>query len=67
MRLRRYCVTVMDNWTPTRFFWTRNRAMRWHAKFIAGAHLYEWQGSWGGFWSELEATSSLTSNNSGGE
>jgi hypothetical protein len=27
--------------------------MKWHAKFISGAHLWEWRGSWGGFWEEM--------------
>lgn len=50
MRLRRYSVTVMDRWTPTRFFWTRAGAVRWFKSHLAGAHLWRW----GGFWEEIK-------------
>jgi hypothetical protein len=53
MRLRKYSVTVMDNWTPTRFFWTEAGARRWFNSFVAGAHLFKWRGSWGGFWEAI--------------
>ena len=53
MKLRRYCVTVMDNWTPTRLFWTKAGAVEWHAKSIAPAYLWKWQGHWGGFWEDI--------------
>jgi hypothetical protein len=46
MRLRRYCVTVMDNWTPMRFFWTKYGAALFKAKFCKNcdcAHLYAWR------------------------
>lgn len=47
MVLRRYAVTVMDCWTPTRFFWTRRGARRWFCKFGDEAHLFAWGGtSW---------------------
>jgi hypothetical protein len=47
-RYRRYAVTVMDNWTPMRLFWTLNGARRWHQTFISGeAHMFHWDGhSW---------------------
>lgn len=45
MKLKRYCVTVMDNWTPMRTFWTQAAARKWQASFIAGAHLFLWNGS----------------------
>jgi hypothetical protein len=44
MKLKRYCVTVMDNWTPMRTFWTRDAAARWCRKHRAG-HLFAWDGS----------------------
>lgn len=48
MKLKRYCVTVMDNWTPTRTFWTERGAAKWWAKFQPGvAHLHKWyNGTW---------------------
>ena len=47
MKLRRYCVTVTDNWTPTRLFWTKTGALMWLARFPAGAHVYTWaKGEW---------------------
>jgi hypothetical protein len=42
MKLRRYAVTVMDNWTPMRTFWTRRRATRWRDRFHGHAYLYIW-------------------------
>jgi hypothetical protein len=48
MKFKRYCVTVMDNWTPTREFWTLEGAERWQRSFVAGAHLYRWSGGWVG-------------------
>jgi hypothetical protein len=53
MRLKRYSVTVMDNWTPTRFFWTEAGARKWFNGFMAAAHLFRWRGSWGGFWEKI--------------
>jgi hypothetical protein len=56
MQLKRYCVTVMDNWAPIKFFWTRSGA----ADFInaipaAGTHvrLYQWAGR---KWQEIDWT-----------
>lgn len=42
MQLRKYCVTVMDNWTPLRYFWTLENATRWRDSIGDGAHLYKW-------------------------
>lgn len=42
MIFRRYCVTVMDNWTPTRCFWTRKRADEWCDEHRG--HLFVWNG-----------------------
>jgi hypothetical protein len=51
MKLRRYAVTVMDNWTPMRTFWTLDGAFRWYNEFISGAHLHFW---YGGRWREIQ-------------
>jgi hypothetical protein len=45
MILRRFCVTVMDNWTPMRRFFTLYGARRWRANIGVNAHLFEWTGS----------------------
>lgn len=53
MKLRRYCVTVMDNWMTTREFFTLRGALRWRSEFPAGkAHLFRWDGE---RWLKLEA------------
>lgn len=44
MRLRRYAVTVMDNWTPMRTFWTWSGARRFYYEHHASANFYEWHG-----------------------
>ena len=50
MRLRKYCVTVMDNWTPLRLFWTE-RGMR---KFAA-SQTFVWCWWWNGYnWINLK-------------
>lgn len=55
MRLRRYCVTVMDNWTPLRFFWTFGAAVRFQARFPSGSYLFVWNGtSWRQYPREVE-------------
>lgn len=40
---RRWCVTVMDNWTPTRVFWTRAGAAKFRKEHSQCAYLYQWQ------------------------
>lgn len=44
MRLRRYAVTVMDNWTPMRLFWTLRGARRWCGElwWADHVHLFRW-------------------------
>ena len=45
MKLRRWCVTVMDNWTPTREFFTMRGALRHAARdrlFPGSVHLWRW-------------------------
>lgn len=42
MRLRRWCVTVMDNWTPLRVFWTRAAAEKFMERHPNCSHLYRW-------------------------
>jgi hypothetical protein len=47
MQLRRYCVTVGDNWTPTRCFWTLEGAKRWYLPFRDYANVWKWEyGGW---------------------
>lgn len=52
MKLRRYCVTVMDHWTPTREFWTWRNALAHFAKHYPAAHFYAWGREYG--WVELK-------------
>lgn len=40
--MKRFCVTVMDNWTPTRTFWTFGGALRYAVKHLSAAHLFVW-------------------------
>ncbi len=47
MKLRKYCVTVMDNWTPTREFFTKAGAERHWRKHAPVSHLFIWKdGLW---------------------
>ena len=47
MKLKHYCVTVMDNWTPMRDFWTFNGALACRNEHLAAAHLHQWfNGRW---------------------
>jgi hypothetical protein len=39
---KNYCVTVMDNWTPLRLFWTRDGALKWRDKIGPHAYAYRW-------------------------
>jgi hypothetical protein len=43
MKLRRYCVTVMDNWTPLRTFWTLEGAKRFYRKHRTCANVFRWR------------------------
>ena len=47
MRFRRYCVTVMDNWTPLREFWTLEGAKEFYRQHRACANVFKWED---GFW-----------------
>ena len=58
MKLRRYCVTVSDNWTPTRYFWRRRSAIRWMVKMGSVANFYVWQD---GIWRKPYTTATTTS------
>jgi len=42
MKLRRYCVTVMDHWTPMREFWTFGGALAFAARHLGASHLHVW-------------------------
>lgn len=53
MRFKRYCVTVMDNWTPMRTFWTFGGAVRFAAQHLSAAHLHIWH-SESGTWQEVQ-------------
>lgn len=43
MRLRRYCVTVMDNWTPLRMFWTLRGAEKFATRHPGYAYIHLWR------------------------
>jgi len=54
MTLRRYCVTVMDNWTPMREFWTLRGAIKYWSRYRnSGGHLFVWSA---GHWREYHVT-----------
>lgn len=42
--LKRYCVTVNDNWTPLRLFWTLDGAKSFYKKHRACANVFKWDG-----------------------
>lgn len=44
MKLKRYCVTVMDNWTPMRDFWTLEGAKRFYRLHRYSANVFKWDG-----------------------
>ncbi len=45
MRLKRYCVTVLDHWTPTQMFWTLEGAKKHYRKHkLSRANLFKWDG-----------------------
>lgn len=44
---RRYCVTVSDNWTPLRQFWTLAGAKKFYLPHREYANVFEWRdGGW---------------------
>lgn len=43
-KLKRYCVTVMDNWTPMREFWTLDGAYNFYRKHRTYANVFKWDG-----------------------
>jgi hypothetical protein len=44
---KRYCVTVMDNWTPLRLFWTLDGAKDFYREHRSCANVYKWRdGEW---------------------
>lgn len=51
MQLKKYCVTVMDCWTPTQTFWTRRGATKHFNKHDVdsshAAHLFRWSNGMG--------------------
>jgi len=42
MKLKRWYVTVMDNETPTRDFWTLGGAMAHYLNHTPASYLYRW-------------------------
>ena len=45
--LKRYCVTVMDNWTSLRLFWTLAGAHKFYCRHESCANVYKWiDGKW---------------------
>jgi len=42
VKLKRWCVTVMDNETPTREFWTMGGAVGHFLNHTPASHLYRW-------------------------
>lgn len=44
MKLRRYCVTVNDNWTPMRLFWTLGWAKKFYRQHKQYANVFHWNG-----------------------
>ena len=47
MKLRKYCVTVNDNWTPATEFWTLVGAKKFYSKRSSCANVYKWDsGVW---------------------
>lgn len=44
MQLRKYAVTVMDNWTPMRLFWTLDGAIKFANKTGRDySHIFVWR------------------------
>lgn len=47
MMLKRYCVTVNDNWTPMRKFWTLEAAIKFYRPHREYANVFKWRdGGW---------------------
>lgn len=47
MRLKRYRVTVLDNWTPTTDFWTLEGAKKFYRQHRECANVFKWDdGAW---------------------
>jgi hypothetical protein len=48
MKLKKYCITVMDCWTPTREFWTFGGALKHWVRHQPGtySHFYVWHPDW---------------------
>lgn len=42
--LKRYCVTVSDNWTPLRLFWTLEGAKGFYRNHRSCANVFKWDG-----------------------
>lgn len=44
MKLKRYCVTVKDGWTPTQTFWTLEGAKSFYHQHREVANVFKWDG-----------------------
>jgi hypothetical protein len=45
--LKRYCVTVSDNWTPLRLFWTLEGAKNFYKQHRSYSNVFKWNdGEW---------------------
>lgn len=42
MRLKRYCVTFSDNWTPIKYFWTLEGAKKVYRQHRGYSNVYVW-------------------------
>lgn len=47
-----YAVTVMDNWTPMREFWSWNRALAFYIEHSPASYFHVWHRAYG--WVELK-------------
>jgi hypothetical protein len=43
MKLKRYCVTVMDNWTPMQNFWTLEGAKKFYKQHRDCGNVFKWE------------------------
>lgn len=48
--LKRYCVTVSDNWTPLRLFWTLDGAKKFYMKHRSYSNVFKWEPRPTGAW-----------------
>jgi hypothetical protein len=44
VKLKRYCVTINDNWTPIHTFWTLEGAKKFYRPLRQYANVFKWDG-----------------------